>query len=148
MAFARRMLLPLSPNTGGFYGGHRYHPPQGRRNTIRSEGREPHLDQQRIDRPAPSAPSRPLQPKKLTREEFRDRSTKGLCWHCDEPWSHDHRCERGRLLLIEPLDNSKEEVHEHKEEVMEEEPQPADCMMHALASYANRQTMKVGLLKQ
>ncbi|RRT39787.1 hypothetical protein B296_00031022 [Ensete ventricosum] len=34
---------------------------------------------------APSAASRPYQPKKLTREELRDRSAKGLCWHYDEP---------------------------------------------------------------
>ncbi|RWW80017.1 hypothetical protein BHE74_00011668 [Ensete ventricosum] len=43
----------------------------------------------------------------------------------------------------------EEEVHKHKEEVMEEEPQLVDCMMHALAGYGNLQTMKVrGLLKQ
>ncbi|RRT66401.1 hypothetical protein B296_00033362 [Ensete ventricosum] len=98
--------------------------------------------------PAPSPPSRPSQPKKLIREELHDRSAKGLCWHCDEPWSRDHSCKRGYLLLIEPLDDSKEEVHEN-EEVIEEEPQSTDCMMHALAGYANPQTMKVrGLLKQ
>ncbi|RWW57937.1 hypothetical protein BHE74_00035243 [Ensete ventricosum] len=36
--------------------------------------------------------------------------------------SHDHRYKRGCLLLIEPLDDSEEEVHKHEEEVMEEEP--------------------------
>ncbi|RZR89467.1 hypothetical protein BHM03_00017177 [Ensete ventricosum] len=65
---------------------------------------------------APSAPSRPSLPKKLTIEELRDRSTKGLCWHCDEPWSRDYRCKKGRLLLIEPIEDSEKEVQEHEEE--------------------------------
>ncbi|RWV77425.1 hypothetical protein GW17_00061747 [Ensete ventricosum] len=71
----------------------------------------------------PSASSRPSQLKKLIREELRDRSAKGLCWHCDEPWSRDHRCKRGRLLLIEPINDSEheEEDLEH-EEVTGEEP--------------------------
>ncbi|RZR99275.1 hypothetical protein BHM03_00028789 [Ensete ventricosum] len=57
----------------------------------------------------PSTSNRPPQPKKLTREELRDRSAKGLCWHCDESWSRDHRCKKGRLLLIELADESEQE---------------------------------------
>ncbi|RRT66889.1 hypothetical protein B296_00023662 [Ensete ventricosum] len=34
--------------------------------------------------PVPPAPSRPSLPKKLTREDLRDRSVKGLCLHCDD----------------------------------------------------------------
>ncbi|RZS10445.1 hypothetical protein BHM03_00041671 [Ensete ventricosum] len=73
--------------------------------------------------PAPSTPSRPPQPKKFTREELRDRSVKGFCWHYDEPWSHDHRCKKGRLLLIEPIDESEleEEDLDHEEENMGED---------------------------
>ncbi|RWV84481.1 hypothetical protein GW17_00053802 [Ensete ventricosum] len=55
----------------------------------------------------PSTSSRPPQPKKLTREELRDRFVKRLCWHCDEPWSHDHRCKKGQLLLIESTEEPK-----------------------------------------
>ena len=69
----------------------------------------------------PSTPSHPLLPKNLTREELRDRSAKGLYWHCDESWNCDHRYKRGHLLLIEPLEDMEEEVHEHEEEVMDEE---------------------------
>ncbi|RZR77843.1 hypothetical protein BHM03_00003044 [Ensete ventricosum] len=90
------------------------------------------------------------QPKKLSREELRDRSTKGLCWHCDKLWSRDYYCKKGRLLMIKPIEESKyeEEDLEH-EENMKEDPQPADCITHALASYANPQTMKVeGFHKQ
>ncbi|RZR85802.1 hypothetical protein BHM03_00012841 [Ensete ventricosum] len=95
----------------------------------------------------PPVPSHPSLPKELTKELW-DQSAKGLCWHCDEPWSHDHRYKKGRLLLIEPLEEV-EEVWEHEEEVADEEQQPIDITMHALAGYANPQTMKVGgLLKQ
>ncbi|RWW54995.1 hypothetical protein BHE74_00038384 [Ensete ventricosum] len=69
----------------------------------------------------PSIRSCPSLPKKLTREELRDRLTKGLCWHCDEPRSHDHHCKKGHLLLIEPLEDVEEETQEHKEEVTDEE---------------------------
>ncbi|RZS14411.1 hypothetical protein BHM03_00046098 [Ensete ventricosum] len=48
--------------------------------------------------------------------------------------------------MIEPIE--EEEDLEHEEDT-EEEPQLADCMMRALASYVNLQIMKVGgLLKQ
>ncbi|RZR82558.1 hypothetical protein BHM03_00009007 [Ensete ventricosum] len=97
----------------------------------------------------PSIPSRHSLPKKLIREELHDRSAKGLRWHCDEPWSRDHRCKKGHLLLIELLEDVEEEVQEHEEEITEEEEQPVDITMHALADYVNSQTMKVGgFLKQ
>ncbi|RWV91129.1 hypothetical protein GW17_00046609 [Ensete ventricosum] len=107
-----------------------------------------------IPRPvAPSTAIRAPAPKKLTRDDLRERSTKGLCWHCDEPWSREHRCKKGRLLMIEPVEDEdnkpSEEGLEPEEEAIEEEPQPADYVVHALASYSNPQTMKVGgLLKQ
>ncbi|RWW88736.1 hypothetical protein BHE74_00002376 [Ensete ventricosum] len=99
-------------------------------------------------RPTTYKPSTPFAPshlslqKKFTREELCNRSAKGLCWHCDESWSHDHHCKKGCLLVIEPIEDS-EEVQEY-EEVTEEEQQLVDCMMHALAGYANLQMMKVG----
>ncbi|RWW53907.1 hypothetical protein BHE74_00039551 [Ensete ventricosum] len=92
-------------------------------------------------------------PKKLTRDELRERSAKELCWHCDEPWSREHHCKKGRLLVIEPAEDednkTSEEALEPKEEAMEEESQPTDYAVHALAGYSNPQTMKVGgLLKE
>ncbi|RWW48452.1 hypothetical protein BHE74_00045471 [Ensete ventricosum] len=106
--------------------------------------------------PRPTAPYTAIRapaPKKLTRDELRERSAKGLCWHCDEPWSREHRCKKGRLLMIEPVEDDdnepSEEGLEPEEEATEEEPQPADYAVHALAGYSNPQTMKVGgLLKQ
>ncbi|RRT39222.1 hypothetical protein B296_00023497 [Ensete ventricosum] len=60
--------------------------------------------------------------------------------------------QKGRLLIIEPIEESEHEEDEdleHEEEDIEEEPQPVDCMVHALAGYANPQTMKIrGFLKQ
>ncbi|RWW85357.1 hypothetical protein BHE74_00005957 [Ensete ventricosum] len=106
--------------------------------------------------PKPSAPSTAIRaptPKKSTRDELRERSAKGLCWHCDEPWSREHCCKKGRLLIIELVEGKdskpSEESLELEDEAMEEEPQLADYTVHALAGYSNPQTMKVGeLLKQ
>ncbi|RWW59687.1 hypothetical protein BHE74_00033353 [Ensete ventricosum] len=77
---------------------------------------------------------------------------KGLCWHCDEPWSREHHCKKGRLLMIESSEDedneTSKEALEPKEEAMEEESYLADYAVHALADYSNPQTMKVGgLLK-
>ncbi|RWW08419.1 hypothetical protein GW17_00028145 [Ensete ventricosum] len=74
-------------------------------------------------------------------DELRERSTKELCWHCDEPWSHEHHCKKGQLLVIELVDDedngTSEEALEPKEEAMEEESQPANYAVHALAGYSN-----------
>ncbi|RWW83879.1 hypothetical protein BHE74_00007597 [Ensete ventricosum] len=57
-----------------------------------------------------------------TIQEYQTRSAKGLCWHCDKPRSHDHQCKKGRLLLIEPADESEQEEDlKHKEENTEED---------------------------
>ncbi|RWV80954.1 hypothetical protein GW17_00057687 [Ensete ventricosum] len=104
----------------------------------------------------PTAPSTAIQaptPKNLTRDELRKRSAKGFYWHYDELWSRKHHCKKGQLLMIEPVEDedneTSEEALEPKEEAMEEESQPADYAVHALAGYFNPQMMKVrGLLKQ
>ncbi|RWV79703.1 hypothetical protein GW17_00059118 [Ensete ventricosum] len=46
---------------------------------------------------------------------------------------------KGKLLKIEPIEEPEQEEEdlEHEEENTMEDPQPADRMMHALASYAN-----------
>ncbi|RRT70585.1 hypothetical protein B296_00023639 [Ensete ventricosum] len=110
----------------------------------------------RIAMPKPLAPSTDIRapaPKKLTSDELWERSAKGLHWHYDEPWSHEHHCKKGRLLVIELVEDedneTSEESLEPEEEVMKEEPQSTDFTMHVLAGYSNPQTMKVGgLLKQ
>ncbi|RWW77421.1 hypothetical protein BHE74_00014420 [Ensete ventricosum] len=106
--------------------------------------------------PRPTAPSTAIQALaliKLTRDEFCKRSAKELCWHCDELWSREHHCKKGRLLVIEPVEDednkTSEEALETKEEVMEEESKLANYALHALAGYSNPHMMKVGgLLKQ
>ncbi|RZR90505.1 hypothetical protein BHM03_00018392 [Ensete ventricosum] len=53
--------------------------------------------------------------------------------------------------MIEPIEEleREEEGLEPKEENTKEDPQSADCMTHALAGYANSETLKVErLLKQ
>ena len=60
---------------------------------------------------------------------------------------------KGRLLMIEPIEEEviehPEESLEHEEEDAKEEPQPIEVTVYTLAGYSNPQTMKVGgLLKQ
>ncbi|RZS06063.1 hypothetical protein BHM03_00036713, partial [Ensete ventricosum] len=90
--------------------------------------------------PRPTAIQAPA-PKKLTRDELRERSAKELCWHCEEPWSREHHCKKGRLLVIEPVEDEDnetfEEALEPKEEAMEEESQPANYAVHTLVGYSN-----------
>ncbi|RZR89280.1 hypothetical protein BHM03_00016979 [Ensete ventricosum] len=45
--------------------------------------------------------------------------------------------------MIKYIEESEEEVQEPEEENMKEEPQPADCMTHALAGHTNSQVAKV-----
>ncbi|RWV96760.1 hypothetical protein BHE74_00033125 [Ensete ventricosum] len=91
----------------------------------------------------PSTPSHFSLPKNLMREELCDRSRKGLCWHCNELWSRNHRCKKGELSMIKSIKEYEEEVQEPKEEKMKKNPQSADCMTHALAGHANSQVAKV-----
>ncbi|RWV88959.1 hypothetical protein BHE74_00052496 [Ensete ventricosum] len=65
---------------------------------------------------APPAPNCTLLPKKLKREELRDRSAKGLCWHCNELWSHNYHCKKGKFYMIEPIRELEEEDLEPEEE--------------------------------
>ncbi|RZS20034.1 hypothetical protein BHM03_00052510 [Ensete ventricosum] len=94
--------------------------------------------------PRPTAPSIAIQApatKKFTRDELRERSAKELCWHCDEPWSREHHCKKGQLLVIEPAEDenneTSEEALEPKVEAIEEESQSANYAVHALADYSN-----------
>ncbi|RZS09980.1 hypothetical protein BHM03_00041118 [Ensete ventricosum] len=94
--------------------------------------------------PRPTAPSTAIQvptTKKLTKDELREQSAKGLCWHCDEPWNHEHHCKKGQLLMIESAEDedneTSKEALEPKEEAMEEECRSADYAVHTLASYSN-----------
>ncbi|KAG6503886.1 hypothetical protein ZIOFF_036210 [Zingiber officinale] len=54
-------------------------------------------------------PSHYSTPRRLTKEEIKERMTKGLCWHCDEKWHRGHQCKQKRILMIEPIEKSEEE---------------------------------------
>ncbi|KAG6521443.1 hypothetical protein ZIOFF_018562 [Zingiber officinale] len=34
---------------------------------------------------------------------------KGLCWHCDEKWHRGYQFKQKKILIIEPIENFKEE---------------------------------------
>ncbi|RWW04770.1 hypothetical protein GW17_00031988 [Ensete ventricosum] len=97
-----------------------------------------------IAMPKPSAPSTAIRapaPKKLMRDILQERLTKGQCWHCDKPWSREHRCKKGWLLVIEPVEDEDNEPPEESlelEVVIEEELQSTDFTMHSLTATTTR----------
>ncbi|RWV79573.1 hypothetical protein GW17_00059267, partial [Ensete ventricosum] len=81
-------------------------------------------------------------------QEYQTRFAKGLCWHYNQPWSHGHRCKKGMLLMIEPIEESKEEDPEPEEDT-KKDMQLVVSTVHALAGYTNPQAMKIeGFLEQ
>ncbi|RWV93523.1 hypothetical protein GW17_00044021 [Ensete ventricosum] len=95
--------------------------------------------------PRPTTPSTAIlapTPNNLTEDELRELLTKELCWHCNEPWSCEHHCKKGWLLVIEPMEDEDNETSEKaleaKEEAIEEESLPANYAVHALADYSNQ----------
>ncbi|RRT55631.1 hypothetical protein B296_00032107 [Ensete ventricosum] len=119
----------------------------GRGRATATAGKEEQRGSEQLNHEARRTTIRAPTPKKLTREELWEHSTKGLCWHCNEPWSREHRYKKGRLLMIEPVEDediepSKESL-EIEKEVKEEQPKSIDFMVHALAAYSNPQTIKV-----
>ncbi|RWV78655.1 hypothetical protein BHE74_00055898 [Ensete ventricosum] len=102
---------------------------------------------------APLLSSEPPHQKNSHAMSFANDRPKGYVGIANELWSREHHCKKGWLLMIEPVEDEDSEPSEEgpktEEEAMEEEPQPADYAVHALAGYTNPQTMKVGgLLKQ
>ncbi|XP_077232632.1 uncharacterized protein LOC143869985 [Tasmannia lanceolata] len=90
--------------------------------------------------------------KRLTEEELKDRTSKGLCWHCDEKWHRGHRCRQKRLLMIEPVDDT--DIEDDGESDHEDADQEGNCdtvaiSVDALAGYSTPQTMRVnGYIKR
>ncbi|KAG6477172.1 hypothetical protein ZIOFF_066424 [Zingiber officinale] len=85
----------------------------------------------------------------LTKEEIKERMTKGLCWHCDEKWYCGHQCKQKRILMIEPIENSEEEDDfdegETQDNINEVQYDSMAISVHALEGLQTPQTMKHSL---
>ena len=93
---------------------------------------------------APSIPNQSLDTRRLTQEELNERLAKGL--HYDEKWSMEHQCKQGQHIMIEPIgeEPKPEELDSDYEGVeTNEDIEAITHTVHALASYANPQTMKI-----
>ncbi|KAF8405656.1 hypothetical protein HHK36_007732 [Tetracentron sinense] len=91
---------------------------------------------------------------RLTQEELKEKTAKGIYWHCDEKWQRGHVCKQGKLLMIEPmveqmaLEMDNDEAAQEDEELIGGDDGKVTYTVHSLAGYSNPQTMKVnGLLK-
>ncbi|KAG6476184.1 hypothetical protein ZIOFF_065420 [Zingiber officinale] len=91
-------------------------------------------------------PSHYSTPRRLTKEEKKERMTKGLCWHCDEKWHCGHQCKQKRILMIEPIENSEEEDDIYEGETQDNINEVQDDSMaisvHALEGLQTPQIMK------
>ncbi|XP_042401280.1 uncharacterized protein LOC121991335 [Zingiber officinale] len=98
-------------------------------------------------------PSHYSTPRRLTKEEIKERMAKGLCWHCDEKWHRGHQCKQKRILMIEPIENSEEEDDfdegETQDNINEVQYDSMAISVHALEGLQTPQTMKVkGFIKK
>ncbi|KAG6484232.1 hypothetical protein ZIOFF_061027 [Zingiber officinale] len=98
-------------------------------------------------------PSHYSTPRRLTKEEIKERMAKGLCWHCDEKWHRGHQCKQKRILMIEPIENSEEEDDFYEGETQDNINEVQDDSMaisiHALEGLQTPQIMKVkGFIKK
>ncbi|KAG6480688.1 hypothetical protein ZIOFF_057273 [Zingiber officinale] len=98
-------------------------------------------------------PSHYSTPRRLTKEEIKERMAKGLCWHCDEKWHRGHQCKQKKILMIEPIENSEEEDDFYEGETQDNINEVQDDSMaisvHALEGLQTPQTMKVkGFIKK
>jgi hypothetical protein len=102
---------------------------------------------------APNLPRKPYATR-LTQEELKQRTAKGLCWHCDEKWHRGHQCKQGKLLMIEPVEvPMHSDINGGESDSDNEESETTDDLLavtvHALAGYSNPQTMRVsGYIKR
>ncbi|KAG6518817.1 hypothetical protein ZIOFF_022298 [Zingiber officinale] len=92
-------------------------------------------------------------PRRLTKEEIKERMAKGLCWHCNEKWHRGHQCKQKRILMIEPIENSEEEDDFYEGETQDNINEVQDDSMaisvHALEGLQTPQIMKVkGFIKK
>ncbi|RWV98775.1 hypothetical protein GW17_00038358 [Ensete ventricosum] len=55
----------------------------------------------------------------------------------------NYHCKKGKLSIIEPIEESEEDDLELEEENKKEDPQLVDCMTHTLVGYVNPQAMKI-----
>ena len=84
--------------------------------------------------------------RRLTQDELKERSAKGLCWHCDEKWQKGYHCKQKRLVMIEPVEDLEEagdkEESEHDGDVEEGIEQTVAISVHTLVRYSTP-TMQV-----
>ena len=94
-----------------------------------------------------SAPNLSRKPS-ATRLTLKQRTAKGLRWHCDEKWHRGHQCEQGKLLMIEPVEvPMHSNINSGESDSDNEESETTNDLLavtvHALVGYSNQQTMRV-----
>ncbi|KAL4204430.1 hypothetical protein AMTRI_Chr01g132020 [Amborella trichopoda] len=107
-----------------------------------------------FNKPNNSYSSKPIPTvRKLTPAEARERREKGLCYHCDEKFTPNHKCKTQKLFWVEGLleDEDEEEVVDSATvEVQEvglgeaqEDDVALEISLHAITGARAPQTMRI-----
>jgi hypothetical protein len=77
--------------------------------------------------------------------QMSERKKKGLCYHCDERWSVDHKCKTMKLYIMESVEEEEkvEDAVEEEVELCVEEEEPAEITLCALLGSSSPSTMRV-----
>ena len=89
--------------------------------------------------------------KRLTPTEARDRRERGLCYHSDEKFTPNHKCETHKLLWVEGLMSDEVVVEEGVEQLQPEchsnanncENSSPKISLHAIDGMLTPQTMRI-----
>ncbi|XP_060969861.1 uncharacterized protein LOC133037067 [Cannabis sativa] len=85
----------------------------------------------------PSPPTTPLLPiKKLSPAELKERRDKGLCFTCDEKFSHGHKCKNRMLILCAQDEEENEPGLDHLGSEMEDTTEE-EVSLHSLSNSMN-----------
>jgi len=88
--------------------------------------------------------------------EMVERRKQGLCYYCDEKYSHGHKCKEPKFFQIDAIDHSsleeapplEEPEEEDKDNHLDNVPEELVILLHALIGISSPQTLKIkGFIK-
>ena len=98
--------------------------------------------------------TKPLEAKKLTREEVQDRIKKGLCFKCGDKWAIGHQCKPGQVYMLVDERNEEEDegsgLAQSSQEFPQEETEAnrgegdAELLLNTMVEVQKHTSMRVG----
>jgi hypothetical protein len=86
----------------------------------------------------PTPNQKPMSIKNISPAEMQIRRDKGLCYFCDEKFSHAHRCPNRRLMMLQLTKEDEEET---------QDPDPPDDLNQGFADDDNQHHLSLNAMK-